>query len=57
MMMPTFTGGAYFTDVDKFKKIAFSEMAKEPLSKTTKDGWAGIIQHYLMEKFLIQPNH
>lgn len=52
MMMPTFTGGAYFTDADKFKKIAFSEMAKEPLSKTTKDGWVGVIQHYFASAWI-----
>jgi YidC/Oxa1 family membrane protein insertase len=38
-MMPTFTGGAYFTDADKFKKISFSDMAKSNLSKNSKDGW------------------
>jgi YidC/Oxa1 family membrane protein insertase len=52
MMMPTFTGGAYYTDADKFKKIAFSDMAKEPLSKTTKDGWAGVIQHYFASAWI-----
>lgn len=52
MMMPTFTGGAYFTEADKFKKIAFSEMAKEPLSKTSKDGWAGVIQHYFASAWI-----
>lgn len=52
MMMPTFTGGAYFTEADKFKKIAFSQMAKEPLSKTSKDGWAGLIQHYFASAWI-----
>jgi YidC/Oxa1 family membrane protein insertase len=52
MMMPTFTGGAYFTDADKFKKIKFDDMAKEPLSKTTKDGWAGVIQHYFASAWI-----
>jgi YidC/Oxa1 family membrane protein insertase len=52
MMMPTFTGGAYFTDVDKFKKIAFADMAKDPLSIKTKDGWAGVIQHYFASAWI-----
>jgi YidC/Oxa1 family membrane protein insertase len=41
-MMPTFTGGAYFSDADKYKKVKFTEMAKEPLSKIAKDGWIGL---------------
>ncbi len=52
MMMPTFTGGAYYTEADKFKKINFADMAKEPLSKTTKDGWAGVIQHYFASAWI-----
>jgi YidC/Oxa1 family membrane protein insertase len=52
MMMPTFTGGAYFTDADKFKKIKFTEMAETTLSKTTKDGWAGVIQHYFASAWI-----
>ncbi|PKO25522.1 MAG: membrane protein insertase YidC [Betaproteobacteria bacterium HGW-Betaproteobacteria-8] len=47
-MMPTFTGGAYFTDEDKFKKISFSDMAKSNLSKNSKDGWVALVQHYFL---------
>lgn len=47
-MMPTFTGGAYYTDADKFKKISFSDMAKTNLSKNSKDGWVGLVQHYFL---------
>ncbi len=52
MMMPTFTGGAYFTEADKFKKIKFSEMAKTDLSKTSKDGWVGLVQHYFASAWI-----
>lgn len=45
-IMPTFTGGAYYTEADKFKKISFADMAKNNLSKNTKDGWVGLVQHY-----------
>jgi YidC/Oxa1 family membrane protein insertase len=31
-MMPTFTGGAYFTDADKFNKIIFGDIAKSDFS-------------------------
>jgi YidC/Oxa1 family membrane protein insertase len=47
-MMPTFTGGAYYTDADKFKKISFSDMAKANLSKNSKDGWVALVQHYFL---------
>ena len=51
-MMPTFTGGAYYTDADKFKKISFSDMAKSNLSKNTKDGWVGLVQHYFVSAWV-----
>jgi YidC/Oxa1 family membrane protein insertase len=50
--MPTFTGGAYYTDADKFKKIKFSEMADRNLSLKTKDGWIGVIQHYFASAWI-----
>jgi len=53
-MMPTFTGGAYFTDADKFKKVNFGEMSKEPLSKLAKDGWVGLVQHYFVSAWIPQ---
>jgi YidC/Oxa1 family membrane protein insertase len=53
-MMPTFTGGAYFTDADKFKKINFGDMAKSDFSKVTKDGWIGLVQHYFVGAWIPQ---
>ena len=53
-MMPTFTGGAYFTDADKYKKVKFADMAKEPLSKLAKDGWVGLVQHYFVGAWIPQ---
>ena len=52
MMMPTFTGGAYYTEADKFKKIKFTDMAETNLSKTSKDGWVGIVQHYFASAWI-----
>ena len=51
-MMPTFTGGAYFTEADKFKKIKFADMAKESLSKPSKDGWIGLVEHYFVSAWI-----
>ncbi len=51
-MLPTFTGGAYYTEADKFKKVKFSDMKKESLAKTSQDGWAGVIEHYFASAWI-----
>jgi len=51
-LMPTFTGGTYYTEAGKFKKLAFKDMAKEPLNITTNDGWVGILQHYFVSAWI-----
>lgn len=50
--MPTFTGGTYYTEATKFKKLAFNDMNKEPLSVKTNDGWVGILQHYFVSAWI-----
>lgn len=47
-LQPTFTGGAYYTEADKFNKISFSDMEEANLSKSAKDGWIGLVQHYFV---------
>ncbi len=51
-LMPTFTGGTYYTEASKFKKLAFKDMAKEPLNITSSDGWVGILQHYFVSAWI-----
>jgi len=51
-LMPTFTGGTYYTEASKFKKLAFKDMAKEPLNITSNDGWVGILQHYFVSAWI-----
>jgi YidC/Oxa1 family membrane protein insertase len=51
-MMPTFTGGAYFTDADRYKKIKFKDMQDNNLSKTGKDGWIGLVEHYFVGSWI-----
>lgn len=51
-LMPTFTGGSYYTEVTKFKKLAFSDMVKEPLNITSNDGWVGLLQHYFVSAWI-----
>lgn len=51
-MMPTFTGGAYYTEADKYTKIAFTDMDEETLSKKANDGWVGLMQHYFVSAWI-----
>jgi len=51
-LMPTFTGGSYYTEATKFKKLAFKDMVKEPLNITSKDGWVGLLQHYFVSAWI-----
>lgn len=51
-MMPTYTGAAYFTEADKYKKVSFDDMKKANLSKNASDGWIGLVQHYFVSAWL-----
>ncbi|MFM9913252.1 MAG: membrane protein insertase YidC [Methylophilaceae bacterium] len=51
-IMPTFTGAAYFTEADKYKKLKFDDMQKTNLSKNATDGWIGIVQHYFASAWI-----
>lgn len=51
-LMPTFTGGSYYTEATKFKKLAFSDMDKEPLKVLSSDGWIGLLQHYFVSAWI-----
>lgn len=51
-LMPTFTGGTYYTEATKFKKLSFKDMGKTPLSITSNDGWVGILQHYFVSAWI-----
>ncbi|MFZ5557010.1 MAG: membrane protein insertase YidC [Pseudomonadota bacterium] len=49
-MLQTYTGAAYYTEAEKFRKLAFSDIEKQKtgLPKTTTDGWIGMLQHYFV---------
>lgn len=51
-LMPTFTGGAYYTEATKFNKLAFGDMEKSPLNINAKDGWVGLLQHYFVSAWI-----
>lgn len=52
MMMPTFTGGAYYTEENKYTKLPFEDMAEENLLLSSKDGWIGLVQHYFVSAWI-----
>jgi len=51
-MMPTFTGGAFYTADTKYTKLPFDDMADEDLLLTTNDGWIGLVQHYFVSAWI-----
>tara|TARA_B100000768_G_scaffold173998_1_gene183820 strand:+ start:414 stop:2051 length:1638 start_codon:yes stop_codon:yes gene_type:complete len=53
VMMPTFTGPAFFTEKEKFDKLDFSDVDKKPFSKITNDGWIAIIQRYFAASWIL----
>ena len=51
----TFTGPAAYTEVSKFKKIDFKDIAKGSVSieKSADNGWVGMVQHYFASAWLL----
>ena len=60
MAPAAFVGPVVYNDQDKFKKIEFSEIDKEaadptrkaPFTKSTDNGWIGMIEHYFVAAWL-----
>ena len=44
----TFTGAAYWSPQDKYKKVAFEDMRDHRLDITVTDGWIAMMQHYFV---------
>ena len=51
----TFTGPAVYTDVNKFQKIDFKDIAKGAAShdKSADNGWIAMVQHYFASAWLV----
>ncbi len=49
-LLYTFTGAAYYDG--KYNKIAFDEIAEEPLSQPITGGWAAMLQHYFVSALI-----
>ncbi len=54
----TFTGPAMYTELSKFKKIDFKDIAKGKvdIDKTADNGWVGMVQHYFASAWLLSGN-
>jgi YidC/Oxa1 family membrane protein insertase len=60
MTPASFTGPAIYNETDKFKKIEFSDIdklaadpsRKLPYTKTTDNGWVGMVEHYFVAAWL-----
>lgn len=50
--LPTYTGGAVYDPVNKFDKIDFDDMKKQPLSREAAGGWLTMMQHYFLAAFV-----
>ena len=55
VMMPTYTGVAAFTELEKYQKLGFPDIEKGKTlqSKTAKDGWIGLVQHYFVSAWVL----
>ncbi len=49
-LLYTFTGAAYYDG--KYNKIAFDEIAEEPLAQPIAGGWAAMLQHYFVSALI-----
>lgn len=58
MFVPTYTGPAFYTELDKFQKVDFPSITKNSTSvpKPSDNGWAGMLQHYFVSAWLPKDN-
>lgn len=49
----TYTGPAFYTDAEKYKKVDFKTIGKgeAKLPKTAPDGWVAMVQHYFVSAY------
>mgnify|MGYP003632918363 CR=1 FL=1 len=54
MFMPTYRGGAYSTEEDRYQKYDFDDIADKEtkLNEVTKAGWAAMIEHYFVSAWV-----
>jgi len=55
MMMPTYRGGAYSWDEDRYEKYDFDDMRDKRLNISTESGWVAMLEHYFASAWI--PRH
>ena len=46
--LPSYTGGAIYTEEEKYEKVDFKDMSKQNLATQTNSGWVAMLQHYFV---------
>ena len=52
IMLPTYTGSAYYDDENKFSKISFDDIRDNDLAVKTQNSWISMIEHYFFSAWL-----
>jgi len=52
----TYTGAAYYSPQDKYKKLSFDDIVKSPHHIEVTGGWVAMIQHYFVSAWIPQPS-
>ncbi len=50
--LPSYTGGVYYTEEEKYTKYDFGDMQDENLSETVDKAWVAMLQHYFVGAFI-----
>jgi YidC/Oxa1 family membrane protein insertase len=50
--LATYSGGAYSTPEERYKKYSFGDMDDKALKLTVKGGWIAMLQHYFLTAFV-----
>jgi len=51
-LMYTYTGGAVYSQAEKYQKFDFDELAEGQLDTDVEDGWYSMMQHYFLAAFV-----
>ena len=53
--LPSYTGGAIYTEADKYQKIDFDDIANEKFTLIEQSGWVAMLQHYFVGAWVPDP--
>jgi len=52
LALPTFDGGAIYTNDNQYEKVNYDELADEPLDRKVTGGWAAMMRHYFVSSWM-----